>query len=100
MQIVNDENFNQEVNESKTPVLVYFGATWCGPCSRQAPVLEEWATERTDVKLVKVDVDESPQTAREYGIRSIPAIVFIKDGMRLGSKTGLTSKDKINELVG
>ena len=74
-----DENFNQEVIESKVPVLVDFFATWCGPCKAVAPVLDELSDELKDVKIVKVDVDAEPELARSHRVMSIPTFFVYKD---------------------
>jgi len=76
-----DEEFDATVLQSREPVLVDFGATWCGPCRRIAPVLEELATEYRDrLRVVKVDADTNPATMSRYGIMSQPTLVFFKDG--------------------
>lgn len=99
MQIVNDDNFDTEVLDYTGNVLVYFGAGWCGPCKKQAPILEQWSEKNPSVKIVKVDIDSSPQTTKEHGIRSIPTIIAFKDGKELKSKSGLIMADQITSLM-
>lgn len=77
---VTDANFMAEVIESETPVLVDFWAPWCGPCLRVGPVLEEIASERDDVRIVKLNVDENQQTAAQFGVMSIPTMIVFKGG--------------------
>mgnify|MGYP003888703379 CR=1 FL=1 len=95
---VTDENFQSEVLDSSTPVLVDFWAEWCGPCRAIAPVLDELSTELAGrVKIVKLNVDDNPGTASKYGVRSIPTMILFKGGeaadMKIGAgtpKAGLT----------
>jgi thioredoxin 1 len=77
---VTDNNFQAEVLEADKPVLVDFWAAWCGPCRVVAPVLEEIASERDDLRIVKLDVDANQQTAANYDVLSIPTMILFKNG--------------------
>src|ERR1700739_405320 len=77
---VTDTNFTAEVIESEGPVLVDFWAPWCGPCRVVAPVLEEIASERPELRIVKLNVDENQQTAAQYQVLSIPTMILFKNG--------------------
>lgn len=97
---VNDGNFASEVLESDLPVLIDFTAGWCQPCHVVAPLIDQIADEYDGrVKVTKLDVDESPTTARKYGIRGIPTLVVVKDGEVVGQVVGAVPKGKIAELV-
>ena len=93
-----DENFNEEVLASDIPVLVDFYADWCGPCKMLAPVIETLATEQEGkVKVGKLNVDDSPETARKYGIMSIPTLLYIKNGEVVNKTVGVVSKTEIEQ---
>jgi thioredoxin len=77
---VTDTNFQAEVLESETPVLVDFWAPWCGPCRLVAPILQEMAAERDDLRIVKLNTDENMETAANYGILAIPTMVLFRNG--------------------
>ncbi len=80
LQDVTDDNFKSEVLEADGPVLVDFWAPWCGPCRVVHPVLEEMETEREDLHIVSINVDENQQTAAQYEVLSIPTLILFKDG--------------------
>ena len=92
---VTDTNFVAEVIESDQPVLVDFWAPWCGPCRVVAPVLEEIAEEREDVKVVKLNTDENMQTAAEYEVLSIPTLIVFKNGEVAKKVIGAYPKRKL-----
>jgi thioredoxin 1 len=97
---VTDTNFQTEVLNSSTPVLVDFWAEWCGPCRALGPKLEEIAGEMAGkVRVVKLNVDENPQTPGQYGIRGIPAMLLFKDGKQVGELVGNHPKDNITEFL-
>lgn len=93
---VNDEVFAQEVLETKTPVVVDFWATWCGPCRKLGPVLEEISNNyEGKVKFTKVNVEQSKETAKKYSISGIPCLLIFKDGEPVERMVGLMPKSTI-----
>jgi len=95
-----DANFESEVLNSDQPVLVDFWATWCGPCRTIAPTIEELATDYDGrARVVKLDVDNNPQTAMKYGIRSIPSLLFFKDGRPVDQMVGVVPKKVLAEKL-
>lgn len=95
---VTDDNFDAEILKSDVPALVDFWAAWCGPCRAIAPVIEELSEEYAGkVKVAKLNVDESPKTPGEYGIRAIPTLIMFKDGKVVDQITGAVSKSHIEQ---
>ena len=92
---VTDNNFQAEVIEADTPVLVDFWAPWCGPCRVVGPVLEEIAQERADLRIVKLNVDENQQTAAQFQVLSIPTMILFKAGAPVKTVVGAYPKKKI-----
>jgi len=97
---VDDSNFDAEVLQSETPVLVDFSATWCGPCQRQYPLVEKFAKDNAGIKVCKVDIDDAPEVAAKLRIRGVPTLMLFDAGSAVGTKVGLTSLADINNLVG
>ena len=97
--VITSANFEEEVIRSDKPVLVDFWATWCGPCRMLAPVIEEISQERNDIKVCKIDVDEEPGLAAEYGIQSIPTLIVFKDGKPVKKSIGVRPKDDIIAML-
>jgi thioredoxin 1 len=95
IQEVTDNNFQAEVIESETPVLVDFWAPWCGPCRIVAPVLEEIAQERDDLRIVKLNVDDNQQTAAQYQVLSIPTLILFRNGQVAHKVIGAYPKPKL-----
>ena len=96
LPVVNDSEFSVSVLGSLLPVLVDFSATWCQPCQRQAPILEEVSRELTgQVKVFKMDVDDNPETPQKFGVMSVPTLILFKGGAVVEKLVGLTSKEKL-----
>ena len=100
MGTATDGNFESEVLKSEKPVLVDFWAPWCGPCKAIGPVVEELAGQLKDsVKAMKLNVDDNQKTAIDYGVRSIPTLIFFKNGKAVDTIIGLVSKEKIEAMI-
>ncbi len=99
MKVVNEKEFN-DIIKSKKVVLVDFFATWCGPCRMLSPILEEVSEEANgEYEIVKVDVDESYDLAKKFGIMSVPTMIIFQDGVEAEKIIGLRSKDDIVETI-
>jgi len=96
---LSDATFEQEVLNAEQPVLVDFWAPWCGPCRMVGPVVEELATENAGVKVVKINIDDSPNTAAGYGISSIPTLMVFKGGQVVDRFVGVQPKKRLQEAL-
>lgn len=97
---VNHKNFSTEVLASSQPVLLDFWAPWCGPCRMVAPILEEIAKEHEGrVRIGKINIDEEPGLAGQFGVMSIPTLVLVKNGQPVSASVGLKPKHKIKEML-
>ena len=97
---VGTSNFDSIVKESSKTVLVDFWASWCGPCRMIAPILDEIAAERPDIKVCKVNVDEEQELAISYGVSSIPTVILFKDGKVSATSVGYRSKAQLLAALG
>lgn len=96
---IDSENFEEEVIKSEKTVLIDFFADWCGPCKMLSPIIEQFAKENIEIKVVKINVDDSPDLAVKYGVMSIPTLVVIKNGEEVNRSVGLIDKSEILDLV-
>ena len=99
MGVIYGSNGNFDNLISSEIVVVDFFADWCGPCKMLGPHLEELASSRSDVKVVKINVDEEEDLARRFGVMSIPTLVLFKDGLQVDKRVGFMSLDEINEWI-
>ena len=96
---INKNNFEHEVIRSDKPVLLDFWAPWCGPCRMVVPIVEEIAKERVDIKVGKVNVDEEPELAAQFGVMTIPTLVVMKNGQIVNQSIGAKSKRAILAML-
>ena len=96
---INNNNFKHEVMDSDKPVLLDFWASWCAPCRMVVPIIEEIASERPDIKVGKINVDEQPELASEFGIMSIPTLVVMKNGKIVQQVSGARPKEAILTMI-
>ena len=96
---INKDNFHNEVMNSEKPVLLDFWASWCGPCRMVVPIVEQIAEERSDIKVGKINIDEEPELATQFGIMSIPTLMVIKNGEVVTKAVGARPKDSILAML-
>ena len=96
---ITKDTFQKEVLESDKPVIVDFWATWCGPCRMLGPTISELAEEHPEIKVCKVNVDDEPDLAQQYGVMSIPFVVSFKNGQLYKSSVGVQPKEALLSLL-
>ena len=97
--LVNKNNFQEEVLNSDKPVLVDFWAPWCGPCRMVLPIIEEISEENEDIKVAKINVDEEPELANQFGVMTIPTLYVFKNGQAVNHRSGAMPKEQILAMV-
>ena len=100
VNVITKENFTAEVMHIDKPVLIDFWASWCGPCRMLSPIIDRIAEERADIKVCKVNVDEQPELAQQFGVMSIPTVVAIRGGKIIGQSVGVRPKEAILAMLG
>ena len=99
VQHINKDNLHKEVMNSEKPVLLDFFASWCGPCRMVAPILDEIAEEREDIKVCKVDIDQQPELASRFRVMSVPTLMVMKEGKIVEQSIGARPKHQILAMV-
>ena len=95
-----DSNFDEEIKNSKIPILVDFWAEWCGPCKQIGPILEDIGEAKKDkLKILKLNIDENPQTPQKFGVRGIPTLMLFKDGKLVDTKVGSLPKNMLESWL-
>jgi len=98
--ITNDENFDKDISSQNVPVVVDFGAEWCGPCKQLDPILEDLAAENIDkLKIFKLNIDENPMTPQKFNVRGIPTIMLFIDGKLVDTKVGSLPKSALESWI-
>ena len=98
MKNITTQEFEQAVKSNRN-VVIQFSADWCGPCKAMTPILDDFATNRDDVSVFKVDIGEETDLATKYSVRSIPTLIFFQEGEMTKQKVGLTKADQLNDLI-
>jgi len=97
---ISDSEFQEEVLNSKKPVLVDFWAPWCGPCKMLSPIIDQLSEElKGTVKIVKINIDNNSESSSQFGVRSIPTLILFKDGKQIDLKTGVHQKNILTEWI-
>lgn len=100
VKYVTDGSFKAEVEQSDVPVLIDFTATWCGPCKALAPIIDRLAQNYGPrLKVMKLDIDDSPETPARFGIRGVPTVIVFKGGKEVGRQVGLAPENRLTQLI-